>query len=58
MTSHERVLVNALCEPKDKSELVKEPVAKIVRLKASYIGGKLARGDKAAHMNIPQAVIY
>ena len=49
---------NVQCEPKHKSKLVKEPVAKIVRLKASYIGGKLARGVKAAHMNILQAVIY
>ena len=50
--------VNVQCEPKDKSKLVKEPVAKIVRLEASYIGGKLAREVKAAHMNILQAVIY
>ena len=58
MTSRERVPVNVQCEPKDKSELLKEPVAKIVRLEASYIGGKLARKVKAAHMNNLQAVIY
>ena len=58
MTSRERIPGNAQCEPKDKSRLVKEPVAKIVRLGASYIGGKLAREVKAAHMNILQAVIY
>ena len=58
MTSHERVPVNVQCEPKDKSKLVKEPVAKIMRLEASYIGGKLAREVKAAHMNNLQAVIY
>ena len=34
MTSHERVPVYVQCEPKDKSKLVKEPVAKIVRLEA------------------------
>ena len=35
VTSRERIPVNAQCEPKDKSKLVKEPVAKIVRLEAS-----------------------
>ena len=58
MTSRERIPVNVQYEPKDKSKLVKEPVAKILRLEASYIGGKLAREVKAAHMKILQAVIY
>ena len=51
MASRELIPVNVQCEPKDRSELVKEPVAKIVRLEASYIGGKLAREAKAAQMN-------
>ena len=57
MTSRERIPVNVECEPKDKSEPVKEPVAKIVRLGASYIGSKLAREVKAAPMNNLQAAI-
>ena len=58
MTSRERIPANVQCEPNDKSKLVKEPVAKIVQLEASYIGGKLAREVKAAQMKNLQAVIY
>ena len=58
VTSRERIPGNVKFEPKDKSELLKEPVAKILRLEAPYMGGKLARKVKAAQMNNLQAVIY
>ena len=54
----ELVPVNAHCEPKDKPRPVKGRVAKPVRLEASHIRGKAARGVKAAHMNDIQAVFY
>ena len=56
--AREHLFTYVQCEPKDKSKLVKETVAKIVRLEASQIGGKLAREVKAGHINNLQAVIY